>query len=197
MSKVNEIIVVAMARTRPSVWLFQRVTVGVERNETNGYANRVFDRWQLLQNITRKRFGDSSLADEALNYVLEKVTDNDCARINTYRGESSFRTFLTHLTQNLLSNFYYKKFGRLRAPKWLCALGYLYERVYEKIYQQRMSREEVIESLRIALPDTSETCMREAISIIKSRVKDCGLASAAAREMVLTDEIVEKIPASS
>ena len=180
MNKVNKIIGVATARTRPSDWLFQRVTVGVEKNDTNGYVNRFFDHWQLLQNLSRKRFGDSYLADEALNYVLEKVTDNDCARLNSYREESSFCTFLAHITQNLIRDFYYKKFGRPQSPEWLSALGYLYGTVYQKLYQQHMSREDVVESLRIALPDTSETYVREAISIIKSRVWD---VSAAAQEM--------------
>jgi RNA polymerase sigma factor (sigma-70 family) len=168
----------------------------MNNNDADSCAKDVFQHWDLLERLARQRFRDSSLTEESINFVLAKVTENECARLKKYQGRSSFRTYLAHVVHNLLTDFYYHKFGKCRAPAWVKASGCLFVRVYEKLCCQRMSRAEVAESLSTANPGASETRIQEAITVIKSRIKDCGKLGGFAKETPLSDEVADTMVTS-
>ena len=47
--------------------------------------------------------------DDTLNFVLEKLCDNDFKIIRSFRGESKFTTFLTIVVNNMIYRFARKK----------------------------------------------------------------------------------------
>lgn len=147
----------------------------------NQYQQRVFAHWDLLNRLARKQFpargsGEaSSLADEALLYVLQKLEEEDWSRVRQYRGLSGFRTFLQQVAQRLLADFWRHKYGRPRTPAWIEALGPLWERVYRQLCRERLPATVVVESIRAALGDEGDPAVLwEIVAAIRARIIDCG-----------------------
>jgi DNA-directed RNA polymerase specialized sigma24 family protein len=82
--------------------------------------NLVFDHWNFLTSLARKRFpNDSDMGDQALNFVLDKLEENDWKRIRGWDGGGSFATFVAVLATRLMTDFVRSKFGYHRPPTWL------------------------------------------------------------------------------
>ena len=99
-----------------------------------------FQHWDLLGRLARKRFPDVSLADEALNFVQDRLQAGDWSRIRAFRGKSSFATYIGHVANRLLEDFSRSKFGRSRPPGWIVALGAFWEQVYPVWRKESCSR---------------------------------------------------------
>jgi len=160
----------------------------VEQNDDTTYKARLFEHWNLLQQLAQNRFKNAVLADQALDFVLEKLQENHWSRLRAYRGEASFKTYLAHVVQRLLEDFARHQFGRQRIPDWIQAQGPLWEQVYRLLCLERLSATDVIETLRDTVPGgRSIQVIREAIAVIRKRVVNCGASSPATAEQPLVE----------
>jgi RNA polymerase sigma factor (sigma-70 family) len=66
-----------------------------------------------IYSIIRSKIRSSKLSDEDIDDcfidVIIRISENDCRRIRKFRGESSFRTYLTVLCINLATDFIRKE----------------------------------------------------------------------------------------
>jgi RNA polymerase sigma factor (sigma-70 family) len=125
-----------------------------------------------MENRARKRFSDENVADEALNYALKKLSENNWQRLNTFQGRSKPGTFLYSILNNQLEDFSRKKFGYPRPPVWIDRLGIHWKMIWKRLCLER----EEEESLLVIYQDTEEHT-RQIIKTIKSRVTNCGQTS--------------------
>lgn len=98
-----------------------------------------------LETVCRRRFGDAAEADECYLFILEKCRENDFHRLRAFLGNSSLKTYLYTLFNNLAADFKRAKFGRRRIPKVISALGTWAEEVYRLVCWQRFSYEDAWE----------------------------------------------------
>lgn len=153
----------------------------MESDDHDAYKKKVFDHWELLREVARKKFPAhnreqlSSLADEGLSYVLNKLEEDHWLRIREYRGQSSFERYLAQVAQRLLGDFTRQKFGRLRVPEKLKRLGPLWERAYKKLCWERLPVTAVIEDLRNTSDQKSDPiAFWEIVSAIRAKIIHCG-----------------------
>ncbi len=161
----------------------------MEQNDDNTYKDQLFAHWKWLQRLAQRRFKNSVLADQALDFVLEKLQEDDGSRLRAYRGEARFSTYLAHVVQRLLEDFARHRFGRQRTPDWIQAQGPLWEQVYRLLCLERLSATDVIETLRDAVPGgRPPQIIREAITVIRKRIVNCGAPSPATAEQPLVEQ---------
>ena len=160
----------------------------MEQNDDSIYQAQLFAHWKLLQRSAQRRFKDGVLADQALDFVLEKLQQDHWSRLRAYQGDASFKTYLVHVVQRLLEDFARQRFGRPRIPEWIQAQGPLWEQVYRLLCLERLSATDVIETLRDAVPGgRPPQIIREAIAVIRKRVVNCGAPSSATAEQPLVE----------
>jgi RNA polymerase sigma factor (sigma-70 family) len=94
----------------------------------------------------RKGLGAEAREDFA-SFVVSKLLENDCARLQRFRGQSSVTTYLTIVIQRLLVDFQRTHFGGFRASSRARAMGPLAERLERQIARDGLSFEEVLQQL--------------------------------------------------
>jgi hypothetical protein len=134
----------------------------------------VLEHWDLLNSLSRQRFPDTNLSDEALLFVLAALEAADWQKVRAFQGKASFATYLSHVTWRLLEDFARKKFGRPRPPKWVKAQGSLWEEVYRLLCLERRSAASVVENLASGQAGKHREIVGEAVDVILSRISDCG-----------------------
>ena len=139
------------------------------------WAEKVLDPGftEYVEKMARRRFGQDALAEEATNYVLDGLSEEDWKRCRQYRGQSQPKTFLISLASNLIEEFSRKRFGRPRPPVWLRAQGEIWVRLWKMVCLERQPVPSVIDRLTQAGQRTAET-VRHSISVIKARLPSCG-----------------------
>ena len=128
----------------------------------------------LMDALAEKRFPDSSLAGEAMLFVLEKLEEGDWKRVRSFQGKSQFSTFLSVLTRRLLEDFSRKKFKRVRPPQWLKQLGGLWLEVFRHLCLDRHTVPETVESMVAAVPERSREAIEDAAHAVLLKIYDCG-----------------------
>lgn len=79
-----------------------------------------FEQWDSLRTLCRRRFpNDDALADESLDFVVEKLAGDDWGRVRTWCGEGRFSTYLLKIASRLLTDFARSHHGHIRMPAWL------------------------------------------------------------------------------
>lgn len=150
----------------------------------------VFEHWDLLDSLAKKRFQDHNLADEALLYVHKSLAADDWRRVRQFQGKASFARYLTMVTRNLLEDFAKSKFGYFRPPKWVRGLGPLWERIFKLLCLQRMSPSDVVESLCDTAPQGRDRkSLRQAVDTILEKIPDCGTKTS--QQVQTSDEQIE------
>ncbi|MCH9696890.1 MAG: hypothetical protein K0U68_02190 [Gammaproteobacteria bacterium] len=111
--------------------------------------NLVFDHWNFLSSLARKRFpNDSDMADQALSYVLDKLEDQNWNRVRGWDGCGSFATFVAVLASRLMTDFVRSKFGYHRPPAWLQEKKeVIWQKAYKLYAVDKYERKEAIEVL--------------------------------------------------
>jgi len=136
----------------------------------------VFRHMDLLERFAQRRFPDEVLAGKAFLYVLDSLAANDWKRVRQFQGRhgSSFRTYLAHIAQRLLTDFYRAEFGYERPPKWVEEMGGLWKRAYRLLCIEHWSPEEAMERLRAPSGGESRNeAVAEAIELILEKSPDC------------------------
>ena len=132
------------------------------------WKKQVFNHYDGLERLARKRFPAISTAHQAFLYVIEKLEEDKWRRVRAYKGKSSFQAYLRSVAGNLLEDFSRKEFGRRRPPEWLKTQGVIWTRIYQRLCLERMSVNDVLESLK------ASSVVEEAIDVILAEIPDCG-----------------------
>jgi len=122
-----------------------------------------------LDKRARKRFGDEIIADEAMNFALKRLSDNDWQRLRAYKQRSKPGTFLLVVFNNQLEDFARKKFGYPRPPAWVERLGEHWKTIWRRLCLEREEKQSLLivyEHLKAQTEDIIRT--------IKARISDCG-----------------------
>lgn len=85
------------------------------------------------------------MAEEAALSVVEGLQADDWKRVRDFSGKSLFSTYIRVVTVRLLEDFARKRFGRMRPPLWVKALGGVWERLFELLCLRRLSVHEAVE----------------------------------------------------
>lgn len=110
---------------------------------------QVFNYWNYLQDIARKRFPtDSQMAEEAIDYLLEKLQRNDWQKIREYRGEG-FTAFITVVANRLFTDFARKVGDIPYIPVWIQQRGGLWRDAFLLLHKG-LNRQEAIEQLWVS-----------------------------------------------
>lgn len=148
----------------------------------NPHRQQVFDHWDLLEQLAKRRFPDhgnskdlSNFALEGLDYVLKELEEDDWIRVRDYQGTSSFKAYLATISQRLLEDFARQKFGRSRVPDWIKKLGPVWVRAFKKLCWERLPATAVIEALA-AMPDQKHdpASLWEIVAAIRAKILSCG-----------------------
>ena len=107
----------------------------------------VFQHWQYLQRIANKRFPyDSQLAEESLDYVLEKLEVKQWRRIREYQGRG-FTSFISVTANRLITDFCRKIGETPHVPKWISQRGAFWKKAYFMLCVKCLNRHEATQLL--------------------------------------------------
>ena len=138
-------------------------------------VKKVYDNYETLKAITKKWFRDETLFDEAFNYALEGLSKNDWERVRKYEGKATFKRYLSFVWCNLLEDFRIKKFGRTSAPKWVKALGWVGEELFNLLCGKNYSLEESVNRVIQESKFRLDEAVIETIAMdILSKIPNCG-----------------------
>ncbi len=142
------------------------------------WSQQVFDpHWQQqLEKHALRRFIEPITAEEACAYVLDKLSQDDWARCNTFKGQAKPSTFLYSLSARLFEEFSRQRYGRARPPVWLQQQGDFWVGLWKSICLERHSTESVID--RLCRNGRFEPgIVKNIIRTIKARLPWCGASN--------------------
>ncbi|EGV27764.1 hypothetical protein ThidrDRAFT_4435 [Thiorhodococcus drewsii AZ1] len=124
---------------------------------------------------SRRRFREPTLAEEAVNFVLEGLQADDWQRVRQYRNRSKLSTFLDTVSARLLEDFSRQRFGRLRMPDWVRAQGALSELLFRLLCMERRPMHEALEIAADSAPGGRDRALLDDIvRAIRARYPKCG-----------------------
>lgn len=100
-----------------------------------------------IRALSEQRFGKTSDAEVAGDYVLEHLAAGDWQICRKFRGKSKPETYLYTLSVNLIEEYARKRYGRVRPPQWLKQLGELWVTLWKLLCLERQPIPVVIERL--------------------------------------------------
>jgi len=122
-----------------------------------------------LDKRARKRFGDENIADEAMNFALKRLSENDWAKLHAYKQRSKPGTYLLVVFNNHLEDFARKKFGYPRPPAWVERLGEHWKIIWRRLCLEREESQSLL-TVYEHIKDQTQDIIRT----IKARISDCG-----------------------
>ncbi|MEA2116056.1 MAG: hypothetical protein U9P36_11845, partial [Thermodesulfobacteriota bacterium] len=138
------------------------------------YKQEIAAHWLLINRIAERRFIDTNCAEEAALYVINRLEEDNCRRLCTFSGRAKFSTFISSVTIRLLEDFSRKKFGRIRPPAWITALGGIWITLFQLLCLQRLSVVEAIETMKSRVAGSKQHQVEETAWTILEKVTDCG-----------------------
>lgn len=124
-----------------------------------------------LERMAAKRFAQPVLAEEACTAMLEALSDNDWAALQSFSGKSQPSTYAYAVAGRAMEDFARRKFGRPRPPQWLQAMGQAWVQVWRMLCLERQWPETILGRLA---RDYRESLIANAIREIKQRIPRCG-----------------------
>ncbi len=105
----------------------------------------------LLEKICKRRCRDQNEADERFLFILEKLQENDCARLRAFEGRNNCQlsTYITTLANRSISDYSREKKGRFRPPGKIAALGDWAKAIYRYICLDLCSHSETYEMVAL------------------------------------------------
>ncbi|MEE9425987.1 MAG: hypothetical protein V3V18_13580 [Methylococcales bacterium] len=152
--------------------------------------NLVFDHWNFLTSLARKRFpNDSDMGDQALNFVLDKLEENDWKRIRGWDGAGSFATFVAVLATRLMTDFVRSRFGYHRPPTWLQEKqDVMWQKAFKLCTVDKYERREAIEILCSESSEMKRNAIEEIVHTVYAK---CTKQARFSEGNVGIDQIVE------
>ncbi len=138
------------------------------------YKQEITAHWALINRIAGRRFADANLAEEAALYVVNGLEQDNCRRMQAFCGRAKLSTFIASISLRLLEDFSRKKFGRVRPPVWITALGGIWVTLFELLCLQRLSVVEAVETLMNRTAAGRRQQVEKSAWTILERVTHCG-----------------------
>lgn len=135
---------------------------------------RVFQHWDFITALGVRRFGSTTLAEEAVHAALEALSKDDWQRLKKYKGEASFKSFLSVLVVRLFEDFARKRFGRIRPPAWITRLGGIWPKLFIALCLERLGVQWATEIVHQQEPKQGKSEIEEAAYILLGRIPNCG-----------------------
>lgn len=141
---------------------------------------------QAIEYLAERRFNQGVLAEESVNYVLEKISQNNWQKCSSFKGDANPKTFVRRIIVNLLEEFSRKRFGRPRPPSWVQRQGDIWVKLWKELYLDRQLLPSIID--RYASQGIyDEDWIKQATTTIKARIPSCGQLNL---EAICIDDIV-------
>jgi len=128
---------------------------------------------QNLDKLALKRFADQTLAEEATEYVVSRMSMDNWQLLEGFNGRSKPETYLYTVIHSQFEEFSRKRFGRPRPPLWLNRQGELWVRIWKEICLERQLDISVIERLS-QIKTHSMAFLKEIVRTIRARIPCCG-----------------------
>ena len=135
----------------------------------------------LNKHAGKKIVGDDTTREEAVTYIIEKLSEDDWRRCKVHKGNSSPKTFLYILSESLLIEHTRKKFGRVRPPEWLKREGAFWIKIWQEVCLNRLHEQTIIDrhcfdqgnNVEVKEPYTVKNIIRT----IKAKLPWCGVSN--------------------
>lgn len=98
-----------------------------------------------IEHIAHKRFYNENLSAESVNYALEKLSDNNYARLHSFANECQPLSYLHTVSKNLIEEYARKKLGRPRPPAWIKKKGSEWIKLWKMLALERLTKQDIIE----------------------------------------------------
>lgn len=138
------------------------------------YKQEIAANWSLINRIAERRFADSNRAEEAALFVLDQLEADNCRRLRAFSGRAKLSTYIGSLTIRLLEDFSRKRFGRVRPPAWITALGGIWITLFQFLCLQRLSVVEAVETMKSRVAESRYEQLEETAWTILEKVTNCG-----------------------
>ena len=97
-------------------------------NSTKAQGRKLFEAHyslveELIRFLSRRNRLGTDEREDFTSYAMLKLVENDYARLRKYRGDSSFRTYLTVVSQRLFLDYRTQKWGKWRPSTTAKRLG--------------------------------------------------------------------------
>lgn len=151
----------------PMFFPSQRVSASSVDRMDDSPKNKVLEHWNHIDALTRRRFPDDQNRQlEASQYVLDALEADDWKKVRAFKGEH-FTAFLTTVTSRLLTDFWYKQFGKQRPNRWLSRqTDSLYHFAYDLLVKDRYGKYEAIEILVTREPTRERWKIQEVVEAV-------------------------------
>lgn len=126
-----------------------------------------------LEQLAAKRFCDVVTAEESVTYVLEKLSENNWRRLDSFAGGAQPTTYLHSIALNLIEEYARKRYGRLRAPEWLKREGGPWIRIWRMLCLERQPLDYVIQVF-CGYEKREPPFITGIARTIKARIPTCG-----------------------
>jgi len=131
----------------------------------------------ILDKKAEKTFvDDSATQEEAVSYVLEKLSEDSWAMCKKHQGLVSPEAYLMTLCSNLLVEFSRKKYGRARPPEWLKRQGAFWITLWQELCLKRADETLVLERHRNS-GEREASSIEIIIRTIKAKLPWCGVSN--------------------
>ncbi|MDR0476553.1 MAG: hypothetical protein LBH14_01245 [Desulfobulbaceae bacterium] len=139
------------------------------------YKTEAHAHWDFINQMAKRRFWQSAIAEKAALAVMDGFAQNDWAALKIYRGEASFGAFVRAMAVVELENFAGARFGRRRPPLWVRQLGGIWEKLHALLCRQRVPLGEATEFVCAAMEGANAVEVERAARRILARIADCGM----------------------
>ncbi len=155
--------------------------------------DKVLAEWELINRVSKKRFGETVLAEEAALAVMDGLQAEDWRRVRAYSGKASFSSFIATLAIRLVEDFARSRFGRVRPPAWLNHLGNMWKKLFTFLCLERLLPGEAVERIHQGGVTFSREEIEDAAYEILQRIPHCGSAQGFETEYQEGDAAKEKV----
>ena len=128
-------------------------------NSTKAQGRKLFEAYyslveELIRFLSRRNRLGTDEREDFTSYAMLKLVENDYARLRKYRGDSSFRTYLTVVMQRLFLDYRTQKWGKWRPSTTAKRLGAPAIELETLLYRDGLDFHEAREML-LTRPDTA------------------------------------------
>jgi len=150
-----------------------------QKNELPGvvltdWRERVFQHWDHITALSVRRFGSTSFAEEAVLAAVDGLSKDDWQRLKNYKGQASFKSYLTVLVVRLFEDFSRKRFGRVRPPAWVKSLGGVWPKLFVALCLERLGVDWAVEVVHQRDESQTKKKIEEAAFTLLARMPNCG-----------------------